>query len=192
MPMKHSNRNISILLILLVFLSIPLLESEIGAQVSYGGVGVMIDYDPPGSGNVVIYSVTYKSPADRAKVKRGSRLLKVDGHEVTGKPLQEIAGLIRGPAGSSVTLSMLDTSGTVRDFALTRKSLQDAPPIALPPPSQIGKGTFLTKSEKTLVKQKILGLKTDAQRQRMLTLLTQLKEKKITKRNFLKVIKTEF
>ncbi len=165
---------------------------ELRAQESFGGVGIMIDYDPPGSGNVVIYSVSYKSPADQAGIKRGERLMRVDGQDVTGRPLEDVARLIRGPQGSSVTLTLAGSEGQIREVPLTRKSLPSGPSVALPPPSQVGQGMFLTPTEKDLVKQKILGIKTDAQRQRMLELLTQLKNKQISKPKFLQAIKAEF
>jgi membrane-associated protease RseP (regulator of RpoE activity) len=166
-----------------------------------GGVGLYLDYDPPGSGNVVVYSVAYKSPADKAQVKRGDQLLKVDGKEVTGKPMQEVAAMIAGPVGSTVNLSFL-RGGAPLDVSLVRAELKAKAPVSLPPPSQGGSGpvevgaasdayTF-NDLEKHLVKQKILALQTPEQRDRMLQLLTALKEKKMTKPQFMEAIKKEF
>jgi C-terminal processing protease CtpA/Prc len=162
-----------------------------------GGVGLYLDYDPPGSGNLVVFSVTYKSPADQAQVKRGDQLIKVNGQEVTGKPLPEVAAMIGGPAGSSVNLTFL-REGAAMEVSLVRAELKAKPLRALPPPSAGGPGevssdpyTF-SDLERQLVKHKILELKTEDERQRMLILLTQLKEKKMTTSQFLEAMKKEF
>lgn len=157
-----------------------------------GSVGILIDYDPPGSGTIVVYSVRYKSPADKAKVRRGERLLKVDGKEVTGMALADIAGLIRGPVGTTVTLSLSSRQGTLKEVALPRVQLPEGPVVSVPPPSQMGTGLYLTNKEKALVKQKILGLDTDAKRARMWNLLKALKEGKLSKPKFMRALKTEF
>lgn len=167
-----------------------------------GGVGIYLDYDPPGSGNIVVYSVSYKSPADKARVKRGDQLIKVDGRDISGKGLNEVAGLIGGPAGTPVTLTFL-RDGAPREVALTREVLRPHGTVSLPPPSQTPTGNQMatggggdpytfTELEKQIVKQRIQKLTTDQQRQRMLQLLTTLKEKKITTHQFLETIKAEF
>jgi membrane-associated protease RseP (regulator of RpoE activity) len=163
-----------------------------------GGVGIYLDYDPPGSGNLVVFSVSYKSPADKAQVKRGDQLVKVNGQEVAGKSLEEVAGMIVGPVGSSVALSFL-REGTPVEVSLVRVELKSKAPLALPPPSQggpsaVGPGDPYTFNdlEKHLVKQKILALKTPEERDKMLQLLTALKERKITTTQFMERMKKEF
>lgn len=165
------------------------------ALAQQGGVGIYLDYDPPGSQNLVVFSVSYKSPADKAEVKRGDQLLKVNGQEVSGKSLQEVAAMIGGPVGSSVSLTLI-REGQAMEVAMERAPLKAKAALALPPPSQGGPGeadpyTF-NDLERHLVKQKILGLKTDEERQRMLLLLTSLKEKKITAAQFMEAMKKEF
>lgn len=173
--------------------TLPLILGSVSwAQGEMGSIGIMIDYDPPESGNVVVYSVTYRSPADRAKVKRGDRLLKVDGQEVTGKKLSEVGKLILGPVGTQVSLTLQRPGGGLREIPITRKKLSQKPAVALPPPSQIGQGVFLSSKEKELVKQKIRGLKTEEERKRMMQLLAALKNKQISKPKFMKAIKTQF
>lgn len=173
---------------------------EARAQGGQGGVGVYLDYDPPGSGNIVVFSVTYKSPADKAKVKRGDQLIKVDGNEVTGKPMNQVAAMIVGPPGTTVNMTFL-RGGVPREVPLVRKVLKAKTPVSLPPPSQAGTGDqvsggtdpyMLSDLEKHLVKQKIKKLTTEQQRQKMLQLLTSLKEKKITAHQLLETMKAEF
>lgn len=165
-----------------------------------GGVGMHLDYDPPGSGNVVVYSVSYKSPADKAQIKRGDLLLKVEGQEVTGKPLQQVAAMIAGPVGSTVNLTFL-REGVPREVPVVRAELKAKAPVSLPPPSQTISGSAAAASsdpysfndlEKHLVKAKIHALSTPEQRDKMLQLLTALKEKKITTSQFMETMKKEF
>jgi membrane-associated protease RseP (regulator of RpoE activity) len=165
-----------------------------------GGVGMHLDYDPPGSGNIVVYSVSYKSPADKAQIKRGDQLIKVEGQEVTGKPLQQVAALIGGPVGSTVNLTLL-REGAPMEVAVIRAELKSKAPVSLTPPSQGGPGPGAVASsdpysfndlEKHLVKQKIIGLATPEQRDKMLQLLTALKDRKITASQFMEMMKKEF
>lgn len=170
--------------------------SKVPAGGASGGVGIILDYDPPGSGNIAVYSVSYKSPADKARVQRGSQLLKVDGQEVTGKALTDVATLIRGPVGSTVTLTLNHPTAGIQEVALVRQAVTAGPPVALPPPSQVGGGSGqeenLSEQEKGLVKQKILGLKTELEQQRMMELLQQLQAKRISKQQFMQTIQKEF
>lgn len=165
-----------------------------GAQTpsTYGGVGILLDHDPKDPQKILIYSVTYKSPADKAKIKRGDRLLKVEGMDVTGHSLQELAEKIRGPLGTTVTLTVEFQGGGAQDIPLVRSEIPTGPLISVPPPTIRSTGVFFTPEEKELVKQKIMGLKTDEQRENMLNLLKALKEKKITKAQFLKFLKTDY
>ena len=159
---------------------------------AYGGVGILLDHDPKDPQKILIFSVTYKSPADKAQVHRGDRLLSVDGQEVTGHDLNEIADKIRGPLGSSVTLMVETTSGVVRGVTLERRTIAAGPLVSVPPPNIGSTGVFFTSEERALVKEKILGLTTDEKRENMLNLLKALKEKRITKTQFLKFLKTDF
>jgi len=161
------------------------------SEASMGGVGILLDYDPPGSGNVVVYSVTYRSPADKAKVKRGDKLIRVDDNEVTGKSLEDIAQLIRGPVGTPVVLTLV-RGGSRLQISVVRKTLQKGAVLSLPPPSKGGKGVSLSPQEKALVKEKIVSLKTDGQRQRMMQLLQKLKAQKISKSQFMETLKKDF
>jgi carboxyl-terminal processing protease len=193
MEMKPCTKRLFFWAFLLVFWGGP---SWAQAQ---GGVGMHLDYDPPGSGNIVVFSVSYKSPADKAKLKRGDQLIKVDGQEVTGKPLQEVAAMIGGPVGSTVTMSLI-REGMPLDVPLVREELKAKAPVALPPPSQggpvdagpVADPYILNDLEKHLVKQKINGLQTPQQRERMLQLLTAVKEKKMTTSQFMETMKKEF
>jgi len=73
------------------------------------------------NGRLVIVAPIDGSPAQRAKLKPGDIIQKVDGKEVSGLPLDQAVDLILGPAGSSVKLTILDPqTGHTRDTPLTR------------------------------------------------------------------------
>ena len=171
------------------------------ANEPFGGVGVALDQDPQNPGGIVVTTVSYKSPADKAKIRRGDKLLKIDGADVAGQSLQQLADKIRGPVGSTVTLTV-NGGGDVRDVPLMRAQIAGGPVVALPPPGgssgpvssgpTVNSGVQFTPAEKELIKQKIMGLKTDQQRETMLNLLKALKEGKIDKPSFLKFLRTDF
>ncbi|HKX13372.1 MAG TPA: PDZ domain-containing protein [bacterium] len=170
----------------------------------FGGVGVALDQDPQNPAGFVVTSVTYKSPADKAKIRRGDTLLKIDGADVAGQSLQQLAEKIRGPIGSTVTLTVSGGAG-LRDVPLIRAQIAGGPVVSMPPPggstgpspggtapSPGGGGVQFTPAEKEIVKGKIMGLKTDQQRETMMNLLQALKEGKITKEAFMKFLRTDF
>lgn len=156
-----------------------------------GGVGLYLGESSDGSERILVYTVTYKSPADKAKVKKGDELLAVDGNSVQKKSLEEIAKRIAGPPGSTVTLTLLQ-KGQHREVTLTRQVLTQRAPITLPSPEQTNSEALLSPTEKKLVKEKILGLKTEEERERMFQLLSALKSKKMSKQEFMQQLKQEF
>ena len=71
---------------------------------SFEGIGAYVGQE---EGQFVIISPIRGSPADEAGIVAGDVVLGVNGTEITGLPEWEVISLIRGPAGSSVTLSIL-------------------------------------------------------------------------------------
>jgi carboxyl-terminal processing protease len=59
-----------------------------------------------------------ESPAQRAGLKPGDIILKVNGEEISGLPLDQAVGRILGPAGSTVNITIF-SPGTGRTFDLT-------------------------------------------------------------------------
>jgi carboxyl-terminal processing protease len=74
-------------------------------ETSFAGIGVLLsrpqDNQPP-----LIAEIFPSSPASTSGLKRGDRIVGVDGQDVTGKSVGEIAQLIRGPAGTPVTVQV--------------------------------------------------------------------------------------
>ena len=73
------------------------------------------------NGQLVIVAPIDGSPAQRAKLKSGDIIQRVDGKEVSGLPLDQVVDLILGPAGTAVKLTILDPhSGHTRDITIIR------------------------------------------------------------------------
>jgi len=73
------------------------------------------------NGQLVIVAPIDGSPAQRAKLKSGDIIQKVDGKEVSGLPLDQAVDLILGPTGTVVNLTILDPhTGQTRDIPIIR------------------------------------------------------------------------
>lgn len=85
------------------------------------GVGVAIRFDEP-SGISDVVNIIPGSPAERAGVRDGDKILTVAGKSYKGKTLRDVVADIRGPVGETVALSIL--RGTeVRTFTIKRERL---------------------------------------------------------------------
>jgi carboxyl-terminal processing protease len=84
---------------------------------SFEGIGAYVGLD---NGQFVIVSPIRGSPADKAGIVAGDIVLAVNGTEITGMAEWEVISLIRGPAGSSVNLSILHAN-TTQPVAMTIK-----------------------------------------------------------------------
>jgi len=177
--------------LLLLWMLAASLAPDLAVAQEYGSVGIAIDRDPANPQETLVYVVTYKSPADKVGIKRGDKLLKVDGVPVAGVALPDIASKIRGPVGSTVVITTQSLGGAVQDFPLTRVVLPKGPVISVPPP-MLTQSIYLSPEEINAIKQKILSLTTDQERLLMMQLLTQFKDKKITKEQFFGILNTQF
>ncbi len=64
------------------------------------------------------------SPAQKAGLKPGDVILKVNGEEVGGLPLEQVASRILGPSGTPVQLTILNPStGETREITLVRANI---------------------------------------------------------------------
>jgi len=85
------------------------------------GIGAEIQIK---EGHVVIVAPLDNSPAQRAGLRTGDIILKVNDNEVTALPLDQVVARVSGPAGTSVTLTILSpSSGHTREVSLVRASI---------------------------------------------------------------------
>ncbi len=90
----------------------------------YVGIGVMIE---PTSGGALVKSVIPAGPAERAELKPGDLIVAVNGRDIGNLTPALLIGLIAGPAGSSVNLTVRPAAGgATREVAIVRE------PVTLP------------------------------------------------------------
>lgn len=95
-------------------------ESLKGGQ--FGGIGVYIVEDVQ---KRVLVEPIEGTPAYRAGIKTGDRILAVDAHPVTGMKLDSVERLIRGPIGTIVRLRVTSSAGTnERTVPVTRQEIK--------------------------------------------------------------------
>jgi Tfp pilus assembly protein PilF len=70
-----------------------------------GAVGVRIEQDSGGA--VIVREVVARSPAERAGLRAGDRLIAIDGKEVAGLTLPQVAQRLRGAPATTVTIQVL-------------------------------------------------------------------------------------
>ena len=87
----------------------------------FQGIGAEIQLK---DGQVVVVAPLDESPAQRAGLRPGDVILRVDEEEVTGLPLDQVVEKISGPVGTSVTLTILESgSGRTRRVTLKRAAI---------------------------------------------------------------------
>ena len=104
------------------FLSPQMIEEEKEfTKGEYKGIGAEVKMK---GGHVVIVTPLDGSPAQKAGLHPGQIIIAVNGQDITGLSLLQVVKLISGPAGTKVTLRILDPStGLTQDVALVRASI---------------------------------------------------------------------
>jgi carboxyl-terminal processing protease len=93
-------------------------QEENFAKGEFEGIGAEVEIK---DGHLTIVTPIDGSPAQKAGLKPGDVILKVDGQDISELPLGMAVAKVLGPAGTSVTLTILDPStGGTRDVALVR------------------------------------------------------------------------
>jgi carboxyl-terminal processing protease len=86
-------------------------EFEETVDQQFSGVGMSLALDPQ-SKQLTVLGPLVGSPAYRAGVRAGDRLLRINGDSTQGMSLQEAVQLLRGKAGDPVTLAVLHEGET--------------------------------------------------------------------------------
>lgn len=91
------------------------------ARDGFGGVGIVIEVETTG---VRIIEVLPDTPAWQAGLKRGDLILNIDGRPVRGLTQRQVIADLRGPASSSVRLTIQPERATYpRDVAVRRRQI---------------------------------------------------------------------
>ncbi len=104
------------------FLSPDMLKAEHNSlNGQFEGIGAEVQET---DGHAVIVAPFDNSPAQQAGLLPDDVILKVNGEDVSGLPLFQVVQRILGPAGSTVTLTILTpATGKIRDVAITRAKI---------------------------------------------------------------------
>lgn len=78
-------------------------ELEAHFDATFTGIGVRVE---PKDGFVTVVAPIKGTPGERAGLLPGDRIVEVDGKDVTGKPLDDVVNLIRGPKNTAVHLKV--------------------------------------------------------------------------------------
>jgi carboxyl-terminal processing protease len=92
---------------------------------SLSGVGVAVNEVAQGLRVATVYKHT---PAREAGIQAGEVITAVNGNSIAGKDVDTTTNLIRGPAGTKVTLTVAGRGGKSRDVTLTRREV-DIPQV---------------------------------------------------------------
>ena len=92
----------------------------------FQGIGVQLNPRRTAEGWFAIENVIPSAGADvRASLKKGDRIIAVDGHSMRGKSVDEVVKRIGGPAGSSVRLTIRrPKSAKSLEVKVVRKAFQ--------------------------------------------------------------------
>ena len=86
---------------------------------SYEGIGAALETHEDG---IIIVDVFEDSPAEKAGLQKGDIIIAIDGKSVVGMDATTGAALIRGEAGTTVTLAII-RDGTEKVFSIVRASI---------------------------------------------------------------------
>lgn len=83
----------------------------------FGGLGIEVGME---DGFVKVVAPIDDTPAARAGIEAGDLIVKIDGQATKGLSMMEAVDLMRGKAGTKVTLTLVRDGGTPFDVELTR------------------------------------------------------------------------
>jgi len=89
---------------------------------SFDGIGVEIGIK---QGLLTVIAPLKGTPGEKAGLKSGDTIVKIDGQDATNMASDEAVSLIRGPKGTSVTLTVLrDGWNNTKDIKITRDTIK--------------------------------------------------------------------
>lgn len=94
-------------------------EVELITTGKYGGIGIMIGVK---DSTIVITEILEGYSAQKEGLRKGDKMIEIDGVVLDGKKLADIRGLVKGTPGSKVNVKV-NRSGKEMDFILTREEI---------------------------------------------------------------------
>lgn len=95
-------------------------DFELMTTGKYGGIGSLIRK----KGDRVVIAQPYKgSPADRAGLKIGDKILAIDGKDAAGFTTEQVSAVLKGDPGTQVKLTVERLDGSQHTYAITRERI---------------------------------------------------------------------
>jgi len=95
-------------------------EMQVQTRGEYGGLGIEVQSE---DGLVRVVSPIDDTPAARAGIQPGDYLTAIDGDSIIGLTLDNAVDRMRGPVGTSLTLTVAREGEEPRDLTLTREKI---------------------------------------------------------------------
>jgi carboxyl-terminal processing protease len=93
-------------------------EMQVETKGEFGGIGIQIGIK---DAMLTVIAPLDGTPADKAGIRAGDKIVKVDGKSTKDMTLTEAVEKMRGPKGTQVTLTILrDEFAAPKDFTITR------------------------------------------------------------------------
>ncbi len=99
------------------------IESDIEDFSTYEGIGAFIGFKAEEVPHIVVLDVMEGSPAEKAGIKPHDSIFEIDGNPVLLEEGIDVVERVRGPAGSTVTLSVRTPGTAERIIEVTRAEL---------------------------------------------------------------------
>lgn len=97
-------------------------EMKIDTRGEFGGLGIEITLR---DGHLTIVAPIEDTPAARAGLLSGDQIVRIDGKQTKNLSIMEAVKLMRGPAGSPLTLSIMrEAFDKPRDYEIVREIIQ--------------------------------------------------------------------
>lgn len=93
-------------------------EQERAQRDGYGGIGLLMEYDP--EERALVQQVFDDGPARAAGIKVGSYIVSVNGEPVAGWPIERLGATLRGPVDTIVRVGFEEPDGTLVEYRFTR------------------------------------------------------------------------
>lgn len=102
---------------------------KVETEGTYAGIGVIVSIDPEDQ-LVTIVSPFIGGPGEKAGLLPGDKIIEVNNIDVTGKKLDDIVSMIKGPEGTKVSLKIFRKSNNDVFNADLRRAKIDVPTVA--------------------------------------------------------------
>jgi len=99
------------------------IESDIADTSTYEGIGAFIGFNPKPEPHIVLLSIIDGSPGEKAGLKAHDSIFAIDGNPISSNEGVNAVQRVRGPSGSTVTLTVQSPGGAMHEVQVQRGKL---------------------------------------------------------------------